>query len=127
MQVVIWLVFCFLVSLLARNRRPGPVVVFIIAMFLSPLIGLAVALFAKKKQTPPDIPVIDDQEVHSSHSPEEQPEPVAKEDVVVDDMPDEMPTADTCNQESNIIYCDSCGQQLESDSAFCPNCGKAVE
>lgn len=56
MQVVIWLVFCFLVSLLARNRRPGPVVVFIIAMFLSPLIGLAVALFAKKETNPSRYP-----------------------------------------------------------------------
>ena len=127
MQIVICLIGCFLVSLLARNRRPGPVAVFLISMFFTPLIGLIVALFAKKKPTPPEVPVITEGEIEVSHIPEEQTDDTVRQDVVVEDVPGVMPVVDEDSQSSEAVYCDNCGHPLDEDSAFCPHCGKSVE
>lgn len=127
MQIVVFLVLCFLVSLLAINRRPGPVVVFLIAMFFTPLIGLIVALFAKKKPTPPKVPIITEGEMEVSHIPEQQTADTVKQYVVVEDVSGVMPVVEEDSQSSEAVYCDNCGHPLDGDSAFCPHCGKSVE
>ena len=46
---IFWTAACIAISFIAKNKKPGPVAIFFICLFLSPLIGLIVALCAKKK------------------------------------------------------------------------------
>lgn len=46
---IFWIAACIGIPFLAKDRKPGPLVIFFICLFLSPIIGLIVALFAKKK------------------------------------------------------------------------------
>ena len=47
--IIIWIAACIGIPFLAKDRKPGPVAIFFICLFLSPLIGFIVAMFAKKK------------------------------------------------------------------------------
>ncbi len=48
-SLIFWIASCIAIPFLAKGRKPGPVAIFFICLFLSPIIGLIVALFAKKK------------------------------------------------------------------------------
>ena len=48
---IFWIAACIGIPFIAKDRKPGPVIIFFICLLLSPIIGLIVALFAKK-QTP---------------------------------------------------------------------------
>ena len=47
--LIFWIAACIAIPFIAKDRKPGPVAIFFICLFLSPIIGLIVALFAKKK------------------------------------------------------------------------------
>ena len=47
--IIFWIAACIGIPFISKDRKPGPVAVFFICLFLSPVIGLIVALFAKKK------------------------------------------------------------------------------
>lgn len=47
--LIFWIAACIGIPFIAKDRKPGPVAIFFICLFLSPIIGLIVALFAKKK------------------------------------------------------------------------------
>ena len=46
--LVFWIAACFAIPLIAKGKKPGPVAILFICLFLSPIIGLIVALCAKK-------------------------------------------------------------------------------
>ncbi len=47
--LIIWFAACIAIPFIAKDKKPGPVAIFFICLFLSPIIGLIVALCAKKK------------------------------------------------------------------------------
>jgi hypothetical protein len=47
--LIFWIAACVAIPFIAKDKKPGPVAIFFICLFLSPLIGLIVALCAKKK------------------------------------------------------------------------------
>ena len=51
MEIVLLIIFSALVALLGRNRRIGYGWSFVLCLFLSPIIGLIIILFSKKKKS----------------------------------------------------------------------------
>lgn len=49
-QIVIWLISSLLIALVGKNRKIGYGWSLVLCLFLSPLIGLIIILFSKKKQ-----------------------------------------------------------------------------
>ena len=47
--LIFWIAACIAIPFIAKDKKPGPVAIFFICLFLSPIIGLIVALCAKKK------------------------------------------------------------------------------
>ena len=47
--LIFWIAACVAIPFIAKDKKPGPVAIFFICLFLSPLIGIIVALCAKKK------------------------------------------------------------------------------
>ena len=47
--LIFWIAACVAIPFIAKDKKPGPVAIFFICLFLSPLIGLIVALCAPKK------------------------------------------------------------------------------
>lgn len=47
--LIFWFAACIAIPFIAKDKKPGPVAIFFICLFLSPIIGLIVALCAKKK------------------------------------------------------------------------------
>lgn len=65
---IFWIAACIGIPFIAKDRKPGPVVIFFICLLLSPIIGLIVALFAKKHTS--ELP--DTQKEASSTTPNNQ-------------------------------------------------------
>ena len=65
---IFWIAACIGIPFIAKDRKPGPVVIFFICLLLSPIIGLIVALFAKKQTS--ELP--DTQKEASSTAPNNQ-------------------------------------------------------
>ena len=47
--IIFWIAACIAIPFIAKDRKPGTFSIFFICLFWAPLIGLIVALFAKKK------------------------------------------------------------------------------
>ena len=127
MQFVFFLILCFLVSLLARNRRPGQVAVFFIALFFTPLIGLIVALFAKKIPTPPEIPVAAKDDVENPTEVYKQVALVSEETENTEVLNDQILDNDDKSESQISLFCPACGKAIEADSAFCSSCGTRMK
>ena len=46
---IIWLIMCFLIALIGKNRKIGYGWSLVLCLFLSPIIGLIIILCSKKK------------------------------------------------------------------------------
>ena len=113
---------CFGVSAIARNRKPGPVACFFIAFFLTPLVGLAVALLAKKVVLPPEIPT---DEAKNSETVEHIHDlKIIDESCINNEL--HTQSIDKNMHLAKVGYCSQCGRKIELDASFCDYCGKAI-
>ena len=76
MLIILWIVFCFVIGAIAKDRKLGFWGGFFISLILSPLIGLIFALVSDKK-TPGVVSVAS----RANESQEQKRERVKKENV----------------------------------------------
>ncbi len=55
MFILIWLVFCFLVSMVASSRGSSPVLAFFLSAIFSPIIGLIIVLIMPNEKVKNEI------------------------------------------------------------------------
>ena len=101
-DIWLWLGFCFVIGIIAKNFGRSFWKYFFLSFFLSPLIGFLVVIISGKKDKEPKVIVVQQDTSPSSQSASQ---------------------SHTVNSSDKMKYCSACGALLTPNANFCSNCG----